>query len=271
MTGAGWAGVVLLLLALGVALVGPYVGPHSPTELAGVPYSTPSRAFPLGTDYLGEDVLSRLLGGGRAVIGYGALATVLAYLAGGTVGLVAGYSRTLVDPVLMRAMDVLLAFPPLLFLLVVATGAGTSITALVLAIAAVHTPAVARIVRSATQEISTRGYVEAASARGDSTPSILRREIVPNILPSVAADAGPRFTVSILLVAAVNFLGLGISPPTADWALMISENRGGITINAWAVVAPAVAIAVLTIGVNLLADTLSRSLGAGSDPRLLRR
>jgi ABC-type dipeptide/oligopeptide/nickel transport system permease subunit len=269
--GPTWVGLGLLGLVLGVALVGPYVAPHSPTALPGIPYATPSRAFPFGTDYLGEDVLSRVLWGGRAVIAYAAVATILAYLAGGTIGLVAGYRRSLVDAFLMRAMDVLLAFPPILFLLVVATGAGTSVTALVLAIAIVHTPAIARIVRSATQEVSTRGYVEAAAARGDSGPAILRREILPNILPSVAADAGPRFTVSILLVAAVNFLGLGISPPTADWALMISENRGGLTLQPWAVAVPALLIAFLTIAVNLVADAVARSLGSSTDAKRIAR
>jgi peptide/nickel transport system permease protein len=168
-------------------------------------------------------------------------------------------------------MDVLLAFPPLLFLLVLATGFGSSAVALIVGIAIVHMPGVARIVRTAALEVSVRGYVEAAVARGDRLATILRREILPNIVGTIVADAGPRFTVSILLVAAVNFLGLGISPPTADWALMISENRGGITINALSVLVPALMIGILTVSLNMLADAIAASLGTSIETESLRR
>ena len=202
---------------------------------------------------------------------YGGLATLLAYLTGGTVGLLAGYRRGWHDPVLMRAMDVLLAFPPLLFLLLLAPGFGNSAVALIVGIAIVHVPGVARIVRTATLEASVRGYVEAAVARGDRVRTILRREIFPNILGTIVADGGPRFTVSILLVAAVNFLGLGIAPPTADWALMISENRAGLTINALPVLIPALMIGCLTVSINLLADAIGASLGTSIEVESLRR
>ena len=265
-------GLAVFLFVVGVAFLGPHFAPYSPSAEPGIPFSTPSKAYPLGIDYVGEDVLSRVLSGGRTVIIFGALATLLAYAVGGAIGLLAGYSRTLVDPVLMRAMDVLLAFPPILFLLVVATTpSGQGHVALVSAIAIIHLPSIARIVRTAALETSVRGYVEAAVARGDRTHVILRREILPNIWGPVMADAGPRFTVSILLVAAVNFLGLGPAPPTADWALMISENRIGITINPWAVVAPALLIAALTVSLNVVADAVAHSLGKSVDVETLRR
>jgi peptide/nickel transport system permease protein len=173
--------------------------------------------------------------------------------------------------VLMRTMDVFLAFPPIIFLLLLATGFGNSAVALVIGIAIVHMPGVARIVRAAALEVSVRGYVEAAVARGDRVRTILRREILPNIAGPLIADAGPRFTVSILLVAAVNFLGLGIAPPTADWALMISENREGITINPLAVLIPALMIGILTVSLNTLADGFAASLGTSVDTESLRR
>jgi peptide/nickel transport system permease protein len=264
-------GLAVLVFVLGVAFIGPYVAPRSPSALAGIPYSTPSGSFWLGNDYLGEDVFSRVLSGGRTVILYGAIATLLAYAVGGAIGLLAGYTRTRLDGVLMRGMDVLLAFPPLLFLLVVATGAGSNIWALVVAIAIIHVPSIARIIRAAALEVSVRGYVEAAMARGDRTDLVLRREILPNIWSTVVADGGPRFTVSILLVAAVNFLGLGLSPPAADWAMMISENRSGITINPWAVVAPAVMIGALTISINVVADAIAARLGKSVETETLRR
>jgi peptide/nickel transport system permease protein len=264
-------GLTVLLFVLGVAFIGPYFAPYSPSALPGIPFSTPSRTYWLGNDYLGEDVFSRLLWGGRTVILYGAIATLLAYAVGGTIGLFAGYTRSRLDDLLMRSMDVLLAFPPILFLLVVATGAGSNIWALVIAIAVIHVPSIARILRSAALEISVRGYVEAAIARGDRTHVILRREILPNIWGTIVADGGPRFTVSILLVAAVNFLGLGLSPPAADWAMMISENRSGITINMWAVVAPALMIGALTVSINVVADAIAGRLGKSVETEALRR
>lgn len=274
----GWADTRGTRIALGVLLsvlliagLGPYIAPFSPTAVPGIAYAPPSRAFLLGNDYVGEDVLSRVLYGGRTVIGFGLLATVLGYVGGSAVGLVAGYNRSRIDGVLMRTMDVLLAFPPLIFLLVVATGVGTNFYALVLAIAVIHLPQVARIVRSAAAETSVRGFVAAAVARGDPTHVILRREILPNIWSPIAADAGPRLTVSVLLVAAINFLGLGVSPPAPDWALMISENRAGITLNSWAVVAPAIMIAALTVSVNMVADAVARSVGRTVDVEAWRR
>jgi peptide/nickel transport system permease protein len=253
-------------LALGgfvvlVAIFGPLLAPHNPDVPVAFPFAGPSSAAPLGADSLGRDVLSRVLYGGRTVLVLPALAAFLAYLAGGTIGLVAGYTRSAVDSLLMRGVDVLLAFPSLIFLLVLVTGAGSSPAVLVLGTAFVQMPMVARIVRSATLEQVGRGFVEAAVARGDSTASILRREIVPNIVPAVMTDAGLRFTFSLLLIASVNFLGLGLQPPSADWGLMVSENRLGISINPLSVLAPALLIAMLTISFNLIGDAITQSLG----------
>ena len=270
-TPAGTVGLAASLLVLALVLLGPLFAPHDPAAIVGLPLERPDGAFPLGTDSLGRDVVSRLLWGGRSIVGLSLLATALAYVAGASIGLVAGYTRSLVDPLLMRAMDVLLAVPPLLFLLVLATGAGRSAAVLVLGVATVHVPSIARIVRAATQEVTVRGYVEAAVARGERTAAILGREILPNVLGTVLADAGIRLTGSILILASVNFLGLGLQPPRADWALMISENRGGITLQPWAVAAPALLIAFLTVAVNLVADAVARSLGTSLDRRRIAR
>jgi ABC-type dipeptide/oligopeptide/nickel transport system permease subunit len=214
-----------------------------------------------GYDILGRDVLSRVLWGGRSVLALAGVATLIAYVAGGIIGLAAGYSRSLLDSILMRGVDVLIAFPALLFILVLITGAGTSKAALVAGVAIVQTPLVARIVRTATQEQSVRGFVEAAVARGERTAAILRREILPNIVAPIAADFGLRFTYSIILVASVNFFGLGLQPPDSDWALIISENRDGLTLNPWVILVPAALIALLTISLNLVGDSVARSLG----------
>ena len=259
--GTGAVGFVLLVVVLGIALFGPFFAPHGPTESIGIPFEGPSAEAPLGTDHVGRDVLSRVLWGGRSVLALAGLATVIAYAAGGLVGLVAGYSRSLVDPTLMRSVDVLISIPALLFILVLITGAGTSKAALVAGVATVQAPLVARIVRTATLEQSVRGFVEAAVARGERTLAILRREILPNIVPSLAADFGLRFTYSIILVASVNFFGLGLQPGEADWALIVSENRDGLTLNPWVILVPAALIALLTISLNLVGDAVARSLG----------
>jgi peptide/nickel transport system permease protein len=265
-TPSGAIGVGILAFVLLVAFVGPYVAPHSATATIGPSLSGPSGHAPLGTDFLGRDVLSRLLHGGRSVIGLALAATGLAYLIGMTIGLVAGYSRSLADPLLMRTVDVMLAFPPLLFLLVLIAGAGQSRAVLIIGVSIIQAPGISRIVRTATLEVSVRGYVEAAVARGERPTAVVMREVVPNILAPVLVDAGLRFTFSILIVASVNFLGLGVQPPNSNWALMISENRQYIALNWLSVVAPAAMIAILTIGVNLTGDAIARSLGRSYTP-----
>lgn len=260
-TRTGKAGVALTLILVALALLGPFFAPHAPTTLLTAPGALPGHGLPIGGDFLGRDVLSRVLWGGRGLLVQASIATALAYAIGGVIGLVAGYSQSLVDPVLMRTVDLIRAFPPLLFFLLLVTGAGQSTTVLVVGVAIVQAPGIARLVHTATVEVSLRGYVEAAVARGDRTRTILRREVLPNILTPVIADFGLRFTFSILFVIAVDFLGLGIQPPAANWALMISENREILAINPWATFVPAALIALLTIGVNLLGDSITRSLG----------
>jgi peptide/nickel transport system permease protein len=256
-------GLALAAFVVLLALVGPFFAPYSPSEIVAAPLSKPPAGGVLGTDFLGRDVLSRVLWGGRSVLGLSIAATLLAYLAGVTIGLVAGYTRSAADSILMRLMEVVLSFPPLIFLLILATGTSRDHTVLLLGVAVVLTPGAARIVRAATLVASQRAYVEAAVARGERTFSILRRELFPTVLNTVLADAGVRLTSAILLIASVSFLGLGLQPPAADWALMISENRGAITLQPWAVAVPAVLIALLTVSTNLIADAFARSLGVG--------
>ena len=266
-TTSGAVGLVLGVLILAVALFGPLLAPHGIATPIGPPGQPPSAAAPLGTDFLGRDVLSRLLHGGISVVWIGTVATTLAYLAGLAVGLVAGYSRGLIDPVLMRGVDVLLAFPALLVLLLLVSGLGPHIAVLILGVVLVQLPGIARLIRTATLEASTRGYVEAAVARGERTVSVLGRDIVPNIAPVILADFGIRFGYSIILVASMNYLGLGLAPPAADWGLMISENRAFIGLNIWSVLAPAIMLALLTISVNLVADAYVRTSGHSSVAR----
>jgi peptide/nickel transport system permease protein len=266
---AGWPqrlALAALVLIAAMVVAGPLVAPHGPDSLAGVPYTAPGGGALLGTDALGRDVLSRVLDGGRSLVVVAVAATALAYLAGAAAGLLAGYTRGLLDPVIMRLVDVIIAFPPILLLLVLASGAGHSLAGLTLGIAVVQFPGVARIVRSAALAASVRGYVQAATARGEPTRYILFREILPNIRTTIVADAGTRLTVSILLVAALSFLGFGQRPPAPDWASMISENQSGLALNPWAALAPALIIAVLTVALNVLADAMVRRPPAALAP-----
>jgi ABC-type dipeptide/oligopeptide/nickel transport system permease subunit len=267
---SGAVGVTIVVFVVAVAVFGRYFAPYDPNVPVTAPLSPPSSHYLLGTDFLGRDVFSRLLYGGRSVITLAALATGLGYLIGMSVGLIAGFSRSRIDPVLMRSVDVMLAFPPLLFLLVLISGAGTGVEVLVIGVAVIQAPGISRIVRTATLEVSVRGYVEAAIARGERSFAVIVREVLPNIMAPVLVDSGLRFTYSILIIASVNFLGLGLQPPASDWALMISDNRQYIAIQAWAVLAPAAMIALLTIGINLTGDAIARSLGRSYVPKTAR-
>lgn len=264
-TPAGFIGLSILALVVAIALGGPVLAPHASDEPVGIPGSGPAADAPLGTDNLGRDVLSRTLSGGLSVLLLGSASIAIAYFLGLTTGLIAGFNRTWIDPVLMRGVDVLLSFPPLLLLLVLVAGAGRSPTVLIIGVALVLAPGVARIVRTATLEVSVKGYVEAAIARGERSTAIITREILPNIIQVILADFGIRFGAAIVLVASLNFLGVGLRPPTADWGLMITENRDILSSNSLALVAPATMLVLLTISVNLVADAYARSLGRSSD------
>jgi peptide/nickel transport system permease protein len=256
---AGRVGVVLLTAALVIALFGSFFSPYSPTATMGVPGAAPGDGHALGLDFIGRDVLSRTLYGGRSTLLLAGLATVLTYAVGCAIGLVAGINRSAVDPILMRGVDILLSVPALLVILLLVTAFGITRPIIVIATSLVLLPGVARIVRSATLEVSTRGFVESAIARGEPTHALLRREVLPNISGIVMADLGLRFSWAIILIASVNFLGIGIQPPTPDWGVMVSENRVVLGSNPMSVIGPSVMLAVLIVGVNLVGDAYVRS------------
>jgi peptide/nickel transport system permease protein len=268
---SGLIGAIVLVIVLAIALIGPLVTPHSITAIIGTSSAPPGHGFLLGTDYLGRDVFSRVLAGGRSVIGIGITATILGYLVGITIGLFAGYRGGMSDAIAMRVVDVFLAFPPLLLLLLLVGGLGQHIWVLIVAVVFALAPSIARVTRTATQSVSKQSYVEAAQARGDSTLVIWRRDILPNIMHTLLADFGIRFAVSILLVASLNYLGLGLTPPAADWGLMTSENQATFILNPAAVIAPAVMLALLTISINLIADAYIRVVGGVVTARRRRR
>jgi peptide/nickel transport system permease protein len=252
-------GVTLVLLLLGVAFIGPLFAPHAPAAFAGAPYAHPSSGALLGTDNLGRDVLSRFLWGGRAILGLSAAATAIGLLLGALIGLLAAYSRGFLDDVLMRGMDVILAFPSIVLALVAVSTVGPKLWLIVLVVGLTTMPRVARVTRGASLEIVERDYVHAAQAMGEPRRKILVGEILPNITSPLLVEASLRLTYAIGLIAGLSFLGFGRQPPAADWGLMINENRQGLTVQPWGVVMPVIAIALLTIGTSLIGDGIARA------------
>ena len=257
----GLLGASLVAIVVAIAVFGPVVSPHLSGDIVGTSYLPPGPGHRLGTDGLGRDVLSRYLQGGRTLLFVAFAATLLAYLIGIAAGLASGFAAGRADLVAVWAVDVLLAFPPIVLVLTLVAVAGSSMTVAVLGIAAVHAPRIYRIARSVTLGIATQEYVEAAVARGERFGAILRREVLPNIWTPVLADFGIRLAGSVILYASLSYLGFGTPPPAPDWASMISDDRLGLTIQPWVVVVPAVTIAVLAIGVSLLADSIARASG----------
>ena len=257
-------GLAIVAVIVVVALVGPLVAPHSPTEFVGAPNSGPGGEAAFGTDALGRDVLSRFLHGGRTVLWLAAASTLLGMVVGVVVGLIAAYARNWLDDVLMRANDVLLAFPQIIFVLLAVSAIGPKLWLIVLTVGLTHAPRVARVMRGAALEVVERDFVKSAEVVGERRWRIVFGEVLPNVTSPLLVELGLRMTYSIGLVAAISFLGFGLQPPTADWGLMINENRLSITVQPWAVLLPVAAIGLLTVGTNLVTDGLSRVL-AGID------
>lgn len=256
-----WLFIGIVMLA--IALLGSFVAPYDSAALVSTSFLPPSMDNLFGTDSLGRDVFSRVLAGGRTAVLLAFAAMIVAEVVGGTIGLIAGYRRGLLDAVLMRANDVLLAFPALLLVLILAAGIGPGPVVLVIGVAVVNIPGIARLVRASTLGVAGAGYVESAIVRGETTAAILRREILPNITPTVVADAGVRFAGAFLIIAGLNFLGIGIQPPAPDWATMIAENRSYITLQPWTVLAPTACIAIFAISVNIVGEAIARRRSRG--------
>jgi peptide/nickel transport system permease protein len=252
-------GLAIVAFIVAIAVFGPLVAPHSPTAFIGVPNSGPSGTAVFGADALGRDVLSRFLHGGLTVLWLSAAATVFGVVLGVVVGLVAAYSRGWVDDVLMRANDVVLAFPQIILVLLAVSALGPKLWLIVVTVGITHAPRVARVMRGAAQDVVERDFVKAAEAVGEKRSRIVFGEVLPNVTSPLLVELGLRMTYSIGLVAAISFLGFGLQPPTADWGLMINENRLAITVQPWSVLLPVLAIGLLTVGTNLVTDGIARA------------
>jgi peptide/nickel transport system permease protein len=263
--GLSLTGLILLLIILG-----PLLAPHAQSAIVDAPYAHSSGKALLGTDYLGEDVLSRVLEGGQHIVWISFVGTLIGVVAGSAVGMTAAYSGGVIDELLMRAMDVLRAFPPLVLILLLVSMVKGSLGLLPLIVAIAWLPQVARVAYGAAREVVGREFVESAETLGAPRSRIVRREILPNVMTPLMVEFGIRLTWSIGIVTAMSFLGVGLQPPTADWGLMIKENYQGLSQQPWGVVVPVVCVAIFTFGTNLMTEGYARTV-AGIAPRVRRR
>jgi peptide/nickel transport system permease protein len=252
-----------ILLIVGISVIGPFVAPDSPYAINYPPLLGPSRAHLLGTDLLGRDVWSRFLTGGGSVIVLPLIAVSAALVLGCVIGLLTGYLGGWTDAIVTRIADIVLALPPFLLVLVIIAGFGTGEDVIVIAVAAVYTPSIMRVIRSAAQTLVPREFILAARARGDSLWWITFREIAPNVVPTLLVEVALRLTFAVMFIASLSFLGLGVQPPSSNWGVMVAENRDLLFAQPLPVLVPAAGIAVLAISVNLIADALTTYFGGG--------
>jgi peptide/nickel transport system permease protein len=253
-------GMTIISIYVFFALFAPLLAPHGEAEIFPIAYAPWGEEFLFGTDQLGRDVLSRLIYGARNTVGIAFATTLLAFLIGGSLGITAAISMGWVDNLISRAVDVLMAIPGLIFALILISMFGATAINLILIIAVLDATRVFRISRAVSLNVVVMDYVEAAKLRGEGLSWIMRREILPNIMPPLIAEFGLRFCFVFLTIAALSFLGVGIQPPTADWGSMVRENAGLIQFAEYDITAaltpmlPAAAIALLTVAVNFVVD-----------------
>lgn len=247
-------GISIIGLWILAGLFANILAPYGETEVAGDVWAEWSAATPLGTDQLGRDMLTRILYGARNTIFIALLTTGLSFFIGISGGFMASVLGGWTDQFLSRIVDILLSIPILIFSLMLLSVLGTSIPVLVLVLAMLDSTRVFRLSRSVAMDIVVMDYVEVARLRGERIWWIMRREVLPNAVAPLVAEFGLRFCFVFLLISALSFLGLGLQPPTADWGSMVRENAGAISFGIMTPLIPALAIASLTIGVNLVVD-----------------
>ncbi len=247
-------GLAMILINVFAAIFTPFIAPYAETEIVSDVWMPSSSENYLGTDHIGRDMFTRLVYGARNTILIAFVTTMLSFFIGSLLGFFAATLGGWTDLGLSRAIDILMAFPTLIFALIMLSVVGTSITALILVIAVLDSTRVFRLSRAVAMDIAVMEFVEAARLRGEKIWWIMRKEILPNAMPPLVAEFGLRFCFVFLFIASLSFLGLGIQPPMADWGGMVRENAGAITFGILTPLWPAGAIAFLTVGVNLVVD-----------------
>ena len=254
-----WAsrfGVFVVSLFGLCAIFAPWLAPYGQSQIVGDVWEPLFGKFVFGTDQIGRDMLSMLIYGARNMIALALLTTVCAFGLGSLLGFLAATMRGWIDQVLSRFVDVIISIPTLIFALIVLSSTGTSVFALVTVIAIIYAMPVYRIARAVAMDIEVMDFVEAARLRGEGLWWIMRKEILPNALTPLAAEFGLRFCFVFLLISGLSFLGLGLQPPLADWGAMVRGNSDGIAWGYMHPLVPATCIALLTIGINLIVDSV---------------
>jgi peptide/nickel transport system permease protein len=264
----GMLGALITAALVIVALFGPSLAPHDPNQMHFMDaFAAPTREFPLGTDDFGRDTLSRIMHGARISLVVGAIAVGIAASIGTTLGMIAGYSRRLVDEAIMRTMDILLSFPTILLAIAIMAILGRGVSNAMIAIGVVYIPIFARIARGEVLSVKNEDYVEAAHSLGASDAHILVRHILPNILPPIIVEVSLSLSFAILAEAALSFFGLGTQPPDPSWGRMLSDSRDFFNQSTWMGIFPGLAIMLSVMGFNFLGDGLRDVL----DPRMKGR
>jgi peptide/nickel transport system permease protein len=247
-------GMAVIAFYVFCALFAPIIAPYSESEIVGKAYGAPSLQNWFGLDQIGRDTLSRVIYGGRNTIGIALLTVLISFFIGGSLGIYAAVTRGWMDQIVSRLVDILMSIPVLIFALMLLTMAGKSVWNLIFILALLDSTRVFRLARNTALSVAVQDFVEAARLRGEKMLWIVFREIVPNILPTMIAEFGLRFSFVFLTIAALSFLGVGIQPPTADWGSMVAESKTLITFGKIQPLIPAAAIALLTVAVNFVVD-----------------
>ena len=259
---SGAIGLFLVIFHIVLALVSPFIAPFDyKLQNSALMLSQPDAVHWLGADHLGRDVFSRTLMGGREALLVTGVATPLAVIWGGFVGILFGLVGGRLDEVLMRVVDAFLSLPWILKMLVLIVTFGTGVEVLIPTLAFFYGIPVIRIARAATHDVIARDFVWAAKARGHGRISIIWSELLPNVLDTLMVEGAMRWSWMLLAFSSLSFLGFGVSPPTPDWGLMISDARGFMSFAPWGVIGPVIALSSLIIGINLTADALAKALG----------
>ena len=259
---SGAIGLSLVIFHILLALLSPFIVPFDyKLQNSALMLIQPDAVHWLGADHLGRDVFSRTLMGGREALLVTGIATPLAVMWGGFIGILFGLVGGRLDEVLMRIVDAFLSLPWILKMLVLIVTFGTGIEVLIPTLAFFYGIPVIRIARAATHDVIARDFVWAAKARGHNRVSIIFRELLPNVLDTLMVEGAMRWSWMLLAFSSLSFLGFGVSPPTPDWGLMISDARGFMSFAPWGVIGPVIALSSLIIGINLTADALAKALG----------
>jgi len=273
---SGKLGICVVTLWTVIAFIGPFISPYHEADILDealfiVPgsgelypatdFQGPSKVAYLGTDFIGRDTLSRILFGARTTLGISLAATLLAYLVGVTLGIAAAVGGGMLDMGLSRVNDAFLSLPPIMLGLVVIAAIGSTIPILIVLAGLIYAASVFRIARALGQDVMVSDFVEAARVRGEGLWWIITREILPNVAMPLATDFGLRFVWIILFISSLSFLGLGVQPPMSDWGSMVKENLAGLPYGSIAPLVPALAIATLTISINMIVDDVSAHAG----------